>query len=119
MSCFSIDTEFKVNKDKGTVTCIITTVDDVATRLAKYNLANEDYDYGIDIRKYVGVAYCSPEDIFDEAYGRRLAEYRASKARKIDVNNEITNFVKGIRQCANNLYKYGLLKEPHNPNDND
>ena len=115
----SVITEFKVNEDKRTVVCIITTIDDILEKLAKYGLADEDREYGIDVRRYVGVARCAPEDKWDEMYGRRLAEYRASIARRADVNNEIMNFVKGIKQCANNLCKYGLLKSPHKPHDNN
>ena len=111
-----ITTEYKVNKEKGTVVCIITTVNDIPFKLAKYGLADDDYNEDeYDIRIYKGIAKCSPEDTWDEAYGKRLAEYRAAKARKIDVNNELMNYINGISKCIKNLYNYGMLKEPHRP----
>ena len=39
-----VTTEYKVNEEKRTVVCIMTTVNDVPLRLAKYGLADEDYD---------------------------------------------------------------------------
>lgn len=111
-----IKTEYKVNKEKHTVVCIITAVNDVPLRLKKYGLADEDYDYiDFDIRSYKGVAKCSPMDEWDETYGKRLAEYRAARARQIDVNTELKNYIKGISKCIDNLYDYGLLKDPHKP----
>ena len=109
-------TEFRVNKEKRTVACIITTFDDVARRLEKYGLADDKYDENeSDMRVYRGVAKCAPGDEWDEAYGRRLAEYRAARARQVDVNNELKNFIHGISRCIDNLYDYGLMKHPHKP----
>ena len=68
-----------------------------------------------EIRTYTGYAYCAPEDEWDETYGKHLAEYRASKLRQSDVNHEIKKFIKGISKCIDNLYDYGLLKDPHFP----
>lgn len=113
-----VDTKYKVNKNKRTVVCIITTINDVASKLEKYNLADDCYDpYLPDVRQYVGVAKCSPEDEWDETYGRRLAEYRAARARQIDVNRDLKKFIKGISKCIDNLYDYGLLKDPHKPQE--
>lgn len=113
----TVTTEFKVNEEKRTVVCIITTVNDMARRLAKYGLADEscDTDDCADVRKYVGIAVCAPEDEWDEAYGKRLAEYRASTARRADINNELNNFVHGIRICIDNLCEYGFLKKTRPP----
>ena len=47
-----VTTEFIVNEEKRTVVCIITTVDDMADRLAKYGLADDQYDDIEDIRIY-------------------------------------------------------------------
>ena len=109
-------TEFRVNKEKRTIVCIITTFDDVPRRLGKYGLADDRYDENkSDMRVYKGVAKCAPEDEWDEAYGRRLAEYRAARARQVDVNNELKDFIHGISRCIDNLYDYGLMKHPHKP----
>ena len=109
-------TEFRVNKEKRTVVCIITTFDDVARRLEKYGLADDRYNEDeSDMRVYKGIAKCAPEDEWDEAYGRRLAEYRAARARQVDVNNELKAYIHGISKCIDNLYDYGLMKNPHRP----
>lgn len=109
-------TEYEVNEEKRIVVCIITTVNDVKRRLEKYNLADDDYDdFTEDVRVYKGIAKCAPEDKWDEVYGKRLAEYRASRARQVDVNNELKAFIRGITKSVDNLYDYGLLKDPHRP----
>ena len=110
-----VDTKFFVNKDKRTVVCVISTINDIPQRLAKYNLSYEKYDDAEEIRTYTGYAYCAPEDEWNETYGKHLAEYRASKLRQSDVNREIKKFIKGISKCIDNLYDYGLLKDPHFP----
>lgn len=110
-----MDTKFFVNKDKRTIVCVITTINDVPERLEKYGLADDEY-YDVDeVCTYTGYAHCSPEDEWDETYGKHLAEYRASKARQVDVNHRIKKFIKGISKCIDNLYDYGLLKNPHKP----
>jgi len=115
-----IVTEFKVNKEKRTVVCILVTVNDIPNRLEKYNLEDEEFDFvDFDIRKYVGVAKCSPEDEWDESYGRKLAEYRATRARQVDVNTELKKYINGVRKSIDALEKHGMLKTPHRPKDTD
>ena len=111
-----VTTEYKVNKEKRTVVCIITTINDIPLRLEKYGLVDEDYDdVDFDIRIYKGIAKCAPEDTWDETYGKRLAEYRASRARQADVNTELKAYINYISKCIDNLYGYGLVKNPHKP----
>lgn len=111
-------TEYKVNEAKRTVICIITTINDVPHRLAKYGLADEEYDeIDYDIRIYKGIAKCAPEDEWDEIYGKRLAEYRAAKARQADVNTELKKYIAGISRCINNLQEYGFMKDPYKPKE--
>ena len=111
-----VETEYIVDKEKRTVVCIITVANDVPIRLAKYGLADEEYDdIYLDIRKYTGIAKCNPEDTWDETYGKRLAEYRAARARQLDVNNELKNFIRNVTRCIDDLYDYGLMKDPHYP----
>lgn len=113
-----VTTEYKVNKEKRTVVCIITTVNDIPERLAKYGLADEEYDdIDFEIRTYKGIAKCSLDDVWDEQYGRRLAEYRAARARQLDVNAELKNYINGITRCIDNLYDYGLMRDPHKPEE--
>ena len=114
-----ITTEYIVDKEKRTIICIITTVNDVPLRLAKYDFKDEGYDeIDFDIRTYKGIAKCSPEDIWNEDYGKHLAEYRAQRLRQIDVNQELKKFISDVSRCANNLCWYGFLKEPHHPKEN-
>ncbi len=111
-----IETEYKVDEEKRVIVCIITTMNDVQDRLEKYELSDDKYDIDFDdIRIYKGIARCAPEDEWDEAYGKRLAEYRASRKRQVDVNNELRKYMKGIMRCVDNLYDYGFLKDPHFP----
>ena len=111
-----VQTEFKIDEEKRTVVCIIRTVNDIPMRLAKYGLADGDYDEkDLEVRIYKGIAKCAPADEWDEVYGMRLAEYRASCARQKDVNKELKKYVKGILRCLDNLLKYGFLKNPHIP----
>lgn len=114
-----VTTEYVVNKEKRTIVCFITTINDVQTRLTKYGLwddPNNDNDDELDVRIYKGIAKCAPEDKWDSRYGCRLAEYRASRARQVDVNNELKNYINTISKRIDNLYDYGLMKHPHIPN---
>ena len=110
-----VTTVYKVNEEKRTVVCIMTTVNDVPLRLAKYGLADDDID--LDIRTYKGIAKCAPGDTWDETYGKRLAEYRAARARQVDVNDELKAYINGISKCIDNLYDHGLIKNPLKPEE--
>ena len=112
-----VNTEFIVNKEKRTIVCIITTVNDIPLKLNKYNLVDNKYDDFNEIRIYKGFARCAPEDEWDENYGKHLAEYRASRARQKDVNHELKNYIKTISKRIDSLYDYGLLKDPHKPEE--
>ena len=113
-----VTTEYRVNEKKRTVVCIMTVINDVPLRLAKYGLADENYDdIDFDIRTYKGVAKCAPGDAWDETYGKRLAEYRAARARQVDVNTKLKNYIKGLSKRVDNLYDYGLMKDPHKPQE--
>lgn len=118
-------TEYKVNRDKGTVTCIITTTEDFMNKIIKYGFSDVFDRFGFtydnwnddsfDVRKYVGVAKCSPEDEWDEEYGKQLAEYRAMKKRRADINNDLKTFVRRTYKNLDNLMDHGMLKEIHKP----
>ena len=120
-----IETEFKVNKEKRTVVCIITTKEDFLKKIVKYGFMsfldrlplewNDFRDEDLDVRKYVGIAKCNPEDEWDENYGRQLAEYRAMKQRKNVLNQEIENFIRKTFGNIDNLREFGKLKEPKKP----
>lgn len=110
-----VTTEFIVNEEKRTVVCIITTVDDMADRLAKYGLADDQYDDIEDVRIYKGIAKCCPQDTWDESYGKKLAEWRAARKRKTDINNEISNYIVSMYERLDTLDIYGRLKDPTPP----
>ena len=110
-----VTTEFIVNEEKRTVVCIITTVDDMADRLAKYGLADDQYDDIEDVRIYKGIAKCCPQDTWDESYGKKLAEWRAARKREVDINNEIYDYIDSMSERLETLEIYGRLKEPTPP----
>jgi len=112
-----VETKFFIDKEKRVVTCIVTTYDEVARRLAKYDFADDRYDYSLlsDVRKYVGIARCSNEDEWNESYGCKLAEYRATRQRRADVNEEIIKYIKSMKINLDKLATYGMIKNPHYP----
>lgn len=110
-----VTTEFIVNEEKRTVVCIITTVDDMADRLAKYGLADDKYDDIEDVRIYKGIAKCCPQDTWDESYGKKLAEWRAARRREVDINNEISDYIVSMSERLDTLDIYGRLKDPTPP----
>lgn len=119
-----IDTEFKINEEKRTITCIITTRNDFLNKLIKYGFADAfnlfalDWD-GEDIeeKKYVGVAKCAPGDTWDEMYGCDLAEARAMNKRRADLNGRIEQFVRRMYGNLDNLLEFGRLKRQRYPED--
>ena len=106
-------TEYVVNKEKRTVVCKITTINDIEDRLFKFGL--EDYCGCSVSRTYTGIAKCSPQDEWDEITGKRLAEYRAARKRQIDVNNTLKREIKRILKAVDALSAHGMLKEPNKP----
>lgn len=109
-------TEFKINREKGVVVCIVKTREDVAEICRKYNCFNLlDYISYYEERVYKGIARCAPEDEWDETYGKRLAEYRAMTKRANYVNRKVKKIWKDTTRKLNNLYKYGFLKDPKEP----
>lgn len=110
-------TEFKINREKGVIVCIIRTREDVAEICRKYNcLYFLDYiGMAYEEKVYKGIARCAPEDEWDETYGKRLAEYRATMKRRKYVNRKIKKIWRDTSRKLNDLYKYGFLKEPKEP----
>lgn len=109
-----VTTKFFVDEKKRTVVCVMTARNDVPARLMKYGLSHICYFDTHDC-VYKGIAKCAPDDEWDEAYGRHLAEYRAARARQLDVNRQLNSYIKKYSRCLNNLKNYGLLKDPHWP----
>lgn len=111
-----VKTNFKIDKKNRVVVCIIeTSAWDVFDKLDKYDLA-----YGFDVKpqdtkRFVGVAKCAPEDEWDESYGKKLAEYRASTKRKNYVNRCLMNHADKIVNNINHLINFGFLKDCRPP----
>ena len=49
---------------------------------------------------FIGIAHCSPEDKFDEEYGKKLALLRARKQRAQAVNRALREFVKTLNEMS-------------------
>ena len=119
------ETKFKVDRERGSITCIMTTTEDFLSRIIRYGFAEAFYrlplslddlrEDDLDVRKYIGVARCNPEDEWDEEYGKRLAEYRAALKRRSDINQEIANFCYRMNCHIDNLWFHGKLREPKHP----
>lgn len=109
----NVKTKFYVNEEKRTVVCIISTTNEVIDRLWKYDvyihmgLAEEC--------EYIGIAKCAPEDIWNENYGRKLAEYRAMEKRRKDVNRKINTYIEITQKKLDNLSAYGKIKASRPP----
>ena len=65
----------------------------------------------------MGIAVCSPEDEWDEEYGKQLAEYRAACLRRNDINEKINNFIYRMTVRLDNLEDYGKLRRPKHPDE--
>lgn len=90
------DAKYHVNKEKGTVVCVLTA--GYSYDLFNYALAN----YGPD-RTYfeaVGVAKCNPEDKFDEKLGKRLAESKAKRNAYKKYVNILNNILSGLTKAT-------------------
>ena len=109
-----VRTEYMVNEKARVVVCQITAVDDLNTRLVKYGFEPRRDKEG-KVRCYRGVARCHPEDEWNETFGKRLAEYRASQKRVNSVNKEIEEFIDTLQRDSLRLVKYGIMKQPRYP----
>lgn len=111
-------TEFVIDEPKRTIVCIITTKNDFVKKLEKYGFEQDAYSCWVknpEIIQYIGMAKCNPEDKWDEDYGKRLAEFRASQERRSDLNNKINNYAKEVQRRIDNLLTYGRLKPSRRP----
>lgn len=124
-----IKRNFYVNKEKGVVTCVITTWNSPNTSLGDYI---DGYGYATKDRRvlcrhtFIATAKCSPLDIFDENKGKRIAESRAKvKAFKYymnvytkisqvlnDVSTEISNIALACKYASETELKH--IKELDN-----
>lgn len=110
-----VKTEFYVNEKKRTIVCIISTGSEVIDRLWKYDICDGSIHYLIEKCEYKGIAKCAPEDIWDENYGRKLAEYRAMEKRRKDVNRKINTYIEITQKKLDNLNAYGKIKASRPP----
>ena len=118
-----VKTSYVVNKEKRTVVCIIEATDDFIHRAQKYGVPLNNYwdfyEKYKGCKTYKGIAKCAPEDEWDETYGKRLAEYRASKAREKYVNRWIREYSDKVLKSIVDLNKYGRIKTPRYPEHPD
>ena len=69
------DVEFKVFADKGVIVCRLLDCEEIAiSRIFKYVKISciFNYDKYLINDVYTGVAKCSPEDTFNEEYGKKF-----------------------------------------------
>lgn len=73
-----------VNKEKRTVACVMYQAEsDANNGIRKYLASNGDFDYGWDMfskmqlpSAITGIAKCSPDDEWNEEFGKQLARER-------------------------------------------
>ena len=105
------DCKFYVNKDKNTVTCVLTKFEDgTLVRDAAYcflrgmnyqNIAVYPDTYEYDIKDaYVGIAKCSPEDEWNETIGRKIAFKKAKIAFYRDFSKAVCKYIANIDKAS-------------------
>ena len=107
------DLIYIVDKKNRVVVCNLLNCTYIAAdRIEKYCTLMVPYDsfkYYID-EVYTGIARCSPEDEWDEEFGKKLALKRAKKKRCSAVNNMIIKFCNDMQRGIQKLIMYGYHK---------
>lgn len=109
------DVEFKVFADKGVIVCRLLDCEEIAiSRIFKYVKISciFNYDKYLINDVYTGVAKCSPEDTFNEEYGKKLALSRAKKKRGKAINKALKKFYIDMRRDLLNLKSHGIHEVP-------
>lgn len=109
------DVEYFVIKNKGVVVCKLHNCETIAAdRIIKYTgmKIKNPYKYFID-NIFVGVAKCSPDDTFNEEYGKKLALTKAKASRGKAVNNMIKCFIEDKEKLLNRLKEHGIHEVPN------
>ena len=112
--------KFIINKEKRTIVCILNPESTMYKRIKKYTSSNslltllpsKYYEFE---PVFKGIAKCAPEDEWDEAYGKRLAEYRAYCKKRRYINETLQNFINKVRKSADDIEKYGMFKKAKYP----
>lgn len=119
-----VKTDFKVDEKNRVVVCIITASFDVESRLMKYGFIDEDVEWkyfngNTKPCRYVGIARCAEGDEWNPAFGKKLAEYRASEKRMRDVNRRLDAYVSEINKKIADLTNYGYMKASKMPEESN
>jgi len=101
-----------INLEKKTVTCILSDCYDIVeNRVFKYRMKDVSLYSAPHIKnEFVGVAKCSPEDVFDEKIGMALALDRAKFARKKAINSAVSETIRQLNGLIDYLNEYGYSK---------
>ena len=107
------DVEYKVYPENGVVICRLLNCKDVPySRIIKYmqQWPMNDSKYETD-NVFIGIAKCSPEDTFDEQYGKKLALERAKEKRRKAFNDMVRLYVNDTMRGLNDLIQYGIHED--------
>lgn len=106
---------YNINEKERIIICIIVCENQVENRLSKYGVISNRYngDVSTDFRKYIGKAKCSPNDRWNEEFGKMLAKNRALIKRAKDINNSIQEVITDWNNKLQILNMYGKISEPH------
>jgi len=101
-----------INFEKRTVTCILSDCYDIVeNRVFKHRMKDVLLYSAPHIKnEFVGVAKCSPEDVFDEKIGMALALDRAKLARKKAINSAVSETIRQLNGLIDYLNEYGYSK---------
>lgn len=108
---------YQVKPEEGVVVCVLTGCKHTAiNRLLKYAphlyLARSDTPCFFLKDSFAGVAKCSPEDKFDEEYGKKLALLRAKAKRCKAANAAMKNAIDLLNKEIDNIKAFSIHKVP-------
>ena len=121
---FKNDVEYRTNADKGVVVCklhncrfiALDRINKQSSLLMRLAFGNNDLtklgEQLVIDEVYVGIAYCSPDDTFDENIGKKIALTKAKRKRCQAVNKVIKEFMNVVEKELNRLKQYGIHEVP-------
>lgn len=103
----TVDEFYYINEDERTIVCILKPS---AFWEGDYFEKYVGWERGVRVnldyhlaKEYRGIAKCSLEDTWDETVGMKLARYRARRKIDGEINADVKEIVKTLREKADNI----------------